>query len=269
MPSPTLRVEKVSPAIGAEVYGVDLTKPLAAATLESLKALWIEHLVLFFHNQSFTIEQLQRFGQYFGELHIHPQGDVEGFPGIVEVRTDASSKHVSGHAWHTDISCDQQPPTASILWLNQVPASGGDTLFSNMYAAYDALSERMRSFLNTLTATHNGRLSYGDYWEMSPEELRDGYYPKAIHPVVATHPVTNKKLLFVNETFTERIEGLNAAESNTILQLLYRHIADPKFQCRFRWRNNSVALWDNRCTQHLAMWDYFPETRAGFRATIL
>lgn len=269
MSSATLHVERVSPAIGAEVRGIDLTKPLDEATLAPLKALWMEHLVLFFRDQPFTTDQLQRFGQLFGKLHIHPQGDVEGYPGIVEVRTDANTKHVAGHAWHSDVSCDQHPPAASILWLSRVPETGGDTLFSNMYAAYDALSEQMRAFLDTLSATHNGRLSYGDYWEMQPEEMRDGRYPTAVHPVVATHPITNKKLLFVNETFTEKIEGLNAAESEVILHMLYRHIADPRFQCRFRWRNNSVALWDNRCTQHLAMWDYFPETRIGFRATIL
>lgn len=267
--SADIRVEQVSPCIGAEIHGVDLTKPLDDRTRDALQTLWAEHLVLFFRDQDFTVAQLQRFGRYFGELHIHPQGDVEGYPGIVAVYTDKDTKHVAGHLWHSDVSCDESPPTASILWLNEVPESGGDTLFSNMYAAYDALSAPMQQFLEKLTAFHNGKLSYGDYWEMTPEEMRDGHYPTASHPVITVHPVTKKKILFVNENFTEKIEGLNSIESRTLLDMLCRHAADPKFQCRFRWRKNSVALWDNRCTQHLAMWDYYPNVRSGYRATLM
>ena len=162
---------------------------------------------------------------------------------------------------------DADPPVGSILYLNQVPASGGDTLFANMYAAYEALSAPLRDFLDGLGALHTGKMSYRDYFGMAAEELRDGVYPETVQPVVGRHPVTGLKYLFVNENFTHHIEGLAPAESEAILDLLYRHIAQPCFQCRFRWRANSIAMWDNRCTQHLALWDYYPETRAGFRAT--
>ena len=263
----TFDLEPVTPLIGAEVRGLDLTRPLDAETRAALHRAWIDHLVLFFRDQALSKQALRDFAASFGALHVHPQGDVPGLPGIIEVRTDANSKTYAGHLWHSDVSCDAAPPIGSILYLHQVPASGGDTLFANMYAAYEALSAPLRDFLDGLNALHSGEWSYRDYFGTPPEEMRDGVYPEAVHPVVATHPESGRKYLFVNENFTHHIEGLEPAESQAILDLLYRHIAQPRFQCRFRWRPDSVAMWDNRCTQHLAMWDYHPETRAGYRGT--
>ena len=260
-------VEPVTPSIGAEVHGLDLGRPLDAATRARLQEAWTRHLVLFFRDQDLSKAALRDFGASFGELHVHPMGDVQGYPGILEIKTDASSKTYAGHLWHTDVSCDAEPPVGSILYLTEVPASGGDTLFANMYAAYEALSAPMQAFLEGLSALHSGKMSYRDYFGRSAEEMRDGVYPETLHPVVTTHPVTGRKVLYVNENFTHHIEGLEPAESEAILDLLYRHVAQPRFQCRFRWRPNSVAMWDNRCTQHMALWDYYPETRAGFRAT--
>ncbi|MDX1576457.1 MAG: TauD/TfdA family dioxygenase [Kiloniellales bacterium] len=268
MASPSFTVEPVTPVIGAEVHGLDLARPLDAETRAQLHDAWITHLVLFFRDQALSKEALRDFAAGFGQLHVHPMGDVPDHPGIIEVRTDAKSKTYAGHLWHSDVSCDAEPPAGSILYLQQVPATGGDTLFANMYAAYEALSAPLRAFLDGLSALHSGRMSYRDYFGMAAEEMRDGVYPEAVHPVVATHPVSGRKCLFVNENFTHHIEGLEPEESRAVLDLLYRHIAQPRFQCRFRWRANSVAMWDNRCTQHLAMWDYYPETRAGYRATI-
>jgi taurine dioxygenase len=267
MAPPSFTVEPVTPLIGAEVHGLDLTRPLDAETRAQLYDAWTEHLVLFFRDQALSKEALRDFAANFGTLHVHPQGDVPGHPGIIEVRTDANSETYAGHLWHSDVSCDAEPPVGSILCLHQVPASGGDTLFANMYAAYEALSEPMRAFLDGLSALHTGVMSYRDYFGTPLEEMRDGAYPEAVHPVVASHPVSGRKLLFVNENFTHHIVGLEPEESRAVLDLLYRHIAQARFQCRFRWRPNSVAMWDNRCTQHLALWDYYPETRTGFRAT--
>ena len=158
---------------------------------------------------------------------------------------------------------------ASILKLETVPEHGGDTLFANMYAAYEALSAPMQAFLQDLSALHSGKMSYRDYFGYSAEQMRDGVYPETLHPVVTTHPVSGRKLLFVNENFTHHIEGLAPAESAALLDLLYRHIAQPRFQCRFRWRPDSLAFWDNRAAQHYAAADYWPDVCKMERVTII
>jgi taurine dioxygenase len=155
----------------------------------------------------------------------------------------------------------------SILHIRQCPPRGGDTLFANMYAAYEALSERMKAYLDGLTAIHSGEHVFrGMYANYGVKDKPS--YPKAEHPVIRTHPVTGRKLLFVNRTFTTRILGVPRDESDAILEYLYRHAANPLFQCRFRWRPDSIAFWDNRCAQHHAMWDYWPHTRSGARVTV-
>lgn len=264
-----IEFDPLTPAIGAEVRGLDLRRPLDDATFATLKRAWSEHLVLFFRDQRLSVERLQALGRALGPLHVHPLGDLAGHPGITEIRSDADSTTYAGHLWHSDATCELEPPIASVLYLHEVPATGGDTLFANMYAAYDALSAPIRALLDGLSALHSGRASYGGYFGMTPEQMRDGRYPEAIHPVVVTHPVTGGRALYVNENFTVRIEGLAPEESRALLEFLFRHLAQARFQCRFRWRPHSVALWDNRCTQHLAIWDYHPHSRAGYRATAL
>ena len=263
-----LQITPLAPAIGAEVTGVDLAKPLADEDLRGLEQAWMKHLVLFFRDQAVDLDQLVAFGQRFGKLHIHPQGDVEGHPGVIEIHTDANSKVYAGRRWHTDVSCDEEPPLGSILHLHAIPASGGDTLFANMYAAYETLSAPMKKLLSGLQALHSGVHVYRDYFGTTLEELRDGSYPEAVHPVVRTHPVTGQKSLYVNEGFTVRIVDVEPAESEMLLEFLYQHVRAPRFHCRFRWSENAIAMWDNRCTQHLALWDYFPETRSGHRVTV-
>ena len=152
---------------------------------------------------------------------------------------------------------------ASILHLHTVPSHGGDTLFANMYAAYDALSETMRAFLDPLTALHRADYT-GTYGDHPPQRE----FPQATHPVIRTHPVTGRKALFVNGGFTKTINGLSGAENKALLGFLLDHVQNPAFQCRFQWQPHSVAMWDNRCTQHLAIWDYYPETRSGIRVTV-
>jgi taurine dioxygenase len=189
---------------------------------------------------------------------------MKGHPEVLEIKTDEKSKGVAGEVWHTDVSCDAQPPMGSILYMHEVPANGGgDTLFANMYAAWETLSEPIRTMLDGLRAVHDGDYTYG-----VRQKQGQGEYPKSSHPIGRTHPVTGRKALYVNNGFTTRIEGLRRSESDAILQMLYRHIELDDFKCRFHWAPGSVAFWDNRCTQHLAVWDYFPHRRYGHRVTV-
>ena len=267
MPTSTLRVTPLSPVIGAEVSGVDLAQALDAAVLTELKDAWAKHLVLFFRDQHLTFAQHKALGRCFGELHVHPAAPKDDqHPEILVVHGDDKVKFVAGSLWHSDVSCDREPPLGSILRVVQVPSSGGDTLFANMYAAYEGLSDRLQRLLAGLTAIHDGEQYYrGRYGSAN---LRDDRHPAAEHPVVRTHPVTGRQALFVNQGFTTRIKELPIAESDALLAFLFRHCERPEFHCRFQWREHSVAFWDNRCTQHLAIWDYYPQTRHGYRVSI-
>ena len=156
----------------------------------------------------------------------------------------------------------------SILRMFTVPAHGGDTLFASMYAAYEALSDQMRSFLDGLTARHDGAPYYREVNRIIGRDDGGRTYPSAEHPVIRTHPVTGRKALYVNSMFTTRLLGIPKAESDAILAFLFEHVKQPVFQCRLRWRPGTVAFWDNRCTQHFAVWDYFPHVRSGYRVTV-
>ena len=259
-----IEVVPLTPTLGAEVGGVDLTRPLDDETFAEIHEAWMEHLVLFFRDQRLTPVQHLDFGRRFGELHVHPAAPyADGQPELMVIHTDKDSFRNNGAGWHSDVSADEEPPMASILHLREVPRSGGDTIWASMYAAYDALSDRMKDFLEPLTALHAADYTgyYGDH-----EPQRES--PRATHPVIRTHPVTGRKALFVNRGFTRRIHDLTREESRTLLELLFAHAESPAFQCRFRWRADSVALWDNRCTQHIAIWDYYPESRSGIRVTV-
>ena len=253
--------------IGAEISGLDLSERLEPGVVEALRSALALHAVLFFRDQAITPEQHIAFGRRFGELHIHPAAPKDSeHPEILVVHGDDKVKFVAGSVWHSDVSCDTEPPMASILRVAQVPKVGGDTLFANMYAAFESLSPPMRRLLTGLTAVHEGEHYYRDRYGSAT--LRDASHPVAEHPVVRTHPVTRRQALYVNEGFTTRIKDLPLAESEVLLAFLFKHLAQPQFHCRFHWRAHSMAFWDNRCTQHLAIWDYWPETRRGYRVTI-
>jgi taurine dioxygenase len=266
-PYETITVDKLTPIIGAEIGGVDLAKPSNRQMDEIHRAL-AENLVIFFRDQHMTQDQHLDFGRKFGPLHLHPAAPHEaGHPELMIIRADKDSPRANGEGWHSDVSCDEEPPLGSILYIKQCPPRGGDTLFANMYAAYDALSDRMKAYLEGLTAIHDGEDNYrGTYANFGVKDKP--VYPRATHPVIRTHPVTGKKALFVNKGFTRRILDIPADESAAILAYLYEHAANPLFQCRFRWQANSVAFWDNRCAQHRAMWDYWPHSRYGNRVTV-
>ncbi len=232
-----LDLTKVTAACGAEVHGLDLSQRLDQATIDALSAALGERSVLFFRNQKLTPPQHKALGECFGELHLHPAWPklVPGHPEIMEIYTDENSTHIAGEYWHSDVSCDPQPPMGTILYMIEVPPVGGEPHYRGRYDRND------------------------------PEPK---IYPQAEHPVIRTHPVTGRNAIFVNRTFTTRIVQLTARESDALLDMLFHHLEQPQFQCRFKWEKGSVAVWDNRCALHNAMWDYFPHRRRGHRVTI-
>jgi taurine dioxygenase len=267
----TITIKPLNPVIGAELHGLDLRQELPEEDIRAVKAALDRYQVVFFRDQDLSAEQHLAFGRRFGELHVHPS--VRGkprdqWPEIMPVHADANTARIAGDKWHTDVSCDEKPPLASILHMRTVPECGGDTLFSSMYAAYEALSEPMQRLLTGLTATHDGAPNYDDRAKRSRENNPDRVNPIAVHPVIATHPSTGRKTIYVNSAFTVRINELTQAESDAVLELLFAHVARPEFQCRFTWQRHSVAFWDNRAVQHYAVWDYYPAVRSGQRVTI-
>jgi len=268
-PYETITVDKLTPVIGAEIGGVDLAQPLGNAAFAEIQRALAENLVIFFRDQVLTPEQHLDFGRRFGALHIHPAAPhAPGHPELMVIRADEHSPRANGEGWHSDVSCDAMPPMGSILHIQTCPPMGGDTLFANMYAAYEALSDRMKAYLDGMRAVHDGEEVYrGTYANLGVQDRPS--YPKSEHPVVRTHPVTGKKALFINRGFTRRLLGVPADESAGVMRYLFEHMENPLFQCRFRWSENAVAFWDNRCAQHRAMWDYWPHTRAGHRVTVL
>ena len=188
---------------------------------------------------------------------------VPGHPEVTVIHADETSTYVAGENWHSDMTCDAEPPLGSILNLHTGPETGGDTVFSSMYAAYDALSDRMKAHLDGLKAVHDAAVGFGS---ITAEGMK---LPHSVHPVIRTHPVTGRKAIFVNQGFTTSIEGLPADESRALLDYLFVHVQRPQFQCRFGWRPHSIAFWDNRSVQHSAIWDYFPSRRSGYRVQVL
>jgi len=264
----TINVNPVTPLIGAEISNIDLSRPLGNQQFQEVHDALMAHQVLFFRDQKLTLDQHKAFGRLFGELAIHPNTrGPEGHPEILPVHADANSKRIAGERWHSDVSCDPEPPMGSILNLKTIPPTGGDTIFTSMYAAYDALSAPMKKFLGQLTAIHDGAPNYNRTNKLIGEAAQK-IFPHAEHPVIRTHPVTGKQAIFVNPVFTVSLKDVPEAESKAILEFLYEHCGRPHWQVRFRWQPDSVAFWDNRCVQHIAMWDYFPQVRSGYRVTV-
>jgi taurine dioxygenase len=259
-----LDVRPMTRCIGAEISGVCLDEPLSNQEVSELHDALMAHQVIFFRDQPISHESHKRLGRYFGELAYH--SGVSGLaehPEIVAIHADANSTFIAGENWHSDLSEHAEPPMGSILHIHTLPPEGGDTLWSSMYAAYDALSPAMKAFLDPLTAIHD---SNHIYRELFPDV--DKTYPRNTHPLVRTHPVTKRKCLFVSQSKTIRINELDKPESKALLEFLSEHVKNPNFQVRFRWQKDSIAFWDNRCTQHFATWDYFPNVRSGHRVTI-
>lgn len=265
----------LSPALGAQISGVDLGRDLTGEQRNTIEQALLDHHVLFFRDQPITPQQQARFAANFGDLHIHPiYPNVPEQPEVLIL--DTAVTDVRDNAiWHTDVTFLPAPALGAVLAAKQVPAYGGDTLWASGIAAFEALSAPMQALLDGLTSTHDFTRSFPlERFGNTAEDLarwEDARRknPPLSHPVIRTHPVSGRKALFVNEGFTTRINELEAAESEAILKWLFAHGTRPEFTLRWRWQANDVAMWDNRVTQHYAVDDYRPQRRVMHRATIL
>jgi taurine dioxygenase len=256
-----ISVTPASPHIGAEIGRVDLTQPLSEPQLDQLRAAFTQYQVVFFRDQRISFDDQIRLASYFGSLGRHVGASTisktTDNPLVRKFHYDATSQVISGENFHSDQSCAPMPPLGTILYNHTVPPDGGgDTQFASMYAAYDALSPRMQTYLAGLTATHDGTRIFGPGT------------PVAVHPVVVRHPVSGRKALYVNTDFTAYINDLPRLEADRLLAFLVDHCANPQWTARFRWHAHSIAFWDNRCVQHQAIWDYWPNVRSGYRVQI-
>ena len=256
-----ITVTRCSPHIGAEIGSIDLTRPLTELELVELKRAFTENMVLFFRNQKISHEDHVRLAEYFGPIGTHvgkkTHSKESDDPRVRKFHFDERSAEISGNSFHTDQSCAAIPPLGSILYIHTVPPDGGgDTLFMSMYAAYEALSDRMKTYLHGLTALHDGVLLFGDGT------------PRTEHPVVVRHPDSGRKLLFINGSVVRWINGIPKNEGVALARLLIEHCRAPEFTFRFRWAPHSIAFWDNRCCHHYATADYWPHVRSGYRVQI-
>ncbi len=262
-----IEARPVSPSIGAEIAGVDLAKDVDDAIIAELRAALLKHKVLFFRDQAITRAQHIAFARRFGPLEIHPatpkdQGDLE----VLRIAHGPNSRGRE-NMWHSDVTWRPEPSLGSILRAVEIPPVGGDTLFSDMYAAFDSLSPGMQEWVCTLSAVHDYTLSLRRLSGAEADELR-AKHPPQTHPVVRTHPETGRRGLYVNAGFVSHIQGLSGADSKWLLDHLYAQAAIPEHQCRLSWRPNTLAFWDNRACQHYAVSDYFPAVRVMERVTI-
>lgn len=265
-----MNISSITPALGAEITGVDLAN-LNPEAVSSIKAAFLNHHVLVFRDQTLSRDQHKAFGRLFGDLHIHPSkrnGMNQEDPELFIINTKPDAKLTNGEAWHSDVSCEEIPPKASILYVTKCPENGGgDTMFANMHEAFDELSPDLQSLLLTKTAYHDGEIDLRNYGV----RLRDGQtYPKASHPLVPRHPENGRPYLFANGSFTSHIEGIPRWESDMLLQGLYQRTAtNPRIQCRVKWQPNTLVMWDNRSVQHHAILDYAGFARYGERVSVL
>ncbi|MEE1800998.1 MULTISPECIES: TauD/TfdA family dioxygenase [unclassified Streptomyces] len=262
----TLEVAPLTPVIGAEVSGVDLSRELSEEQLAEVKEVFLDHHVLVFRDQVLTQEDHKRFAGHFGELRPVNPPPPEGDPYILEISTTAEAANVAGNGWHADGTADAEPSLGSMLYLTRVPepGSGGDTLFANMHLAYEMLSPALRSLLDGVTAVHDGLVAF------QGQTPPPGYVvPKSEHPLVVRHPETDRKILYVNRAYTARIPQLSSDESRALLDMLFDVVPNrPLLSCRVRWTPNTLVFWDNRCVQHHATYDYYPYSRYGQRVAI-
>jgi len=265
MTDASIRVEPVAGALGAQIHGVDLSLPMSDETFEELRNALHEHLVIFFRDQKLTTDQHHAFAQRFGELMPHPyvQG-LEEYPEIIEIVKEPEETQNWGGNWHADLTFMERPPGGAVLYGRELPPVGGDTMFANLYLAYETLSEGMREMLDGLGALHlSGEPHLYSSRYRSMYERRGNDPGENVHPVVRTHPVTGRKSLFVNRVFTHSFEDMTVEESSPVLDYLYDHATRPEFTFRFRWSPGSVLIWDNRVVLHNALSDDFSAARDG------
>jgi len=260
-----LAYRPISPRFGAELDGAVLLD-MSDGEVDALQQLAAERGVIVARDQPMTLHEQVAFARRLGQLTVYPVRDESVPAELLVIHADENSKHIAGSKWHTDISSEERPPSLSMLRMEVVPSSGGDTLFCDMYQALDALSAEMQSFLRRLKARHDPK---GHHLYLSgAKALKD--LPSRVHPVIRTHPRTGRNALYVNSGFTARIQDVTRAESDALLAMLFDHITQGlSFQIRVQWQPNTVIFWDNRVVQHQAAWDYFPQVRHGYRATAI
>ncbi len=267
------RLHHLSPVIGTEVLDIDMGAEHDADTVAFFAQLLVDRKVLFFREQNISVEQHIAFARLFGDLEVHPFTPNDAtFPEVIHLDNGPDNKP-SINVWHSDVTWRDQPSLGSILRARVVPEVGGDTLFANMEAAYDGLSEALKERLDGMIAIHDNQnfLNAMRKRGASEEDIaaRAKQFPPSRHPVVRTHPISGRKSLYVNRAFTRSIEGLDEHASQTLLETLFNAAWIPDYQCRFRWQPDSFAFWDNRGAQHYAAADYFPAVRKMERVTII
>jgi taurine dioxygenase len=268
----TIEVSPLAGALGAEITGVDLGRDLPDETVAEIRHAWLQHLVVFFREQELAPAAFLAFARRIGEPVEYPfVKGIEGYPEIIAVTKLPHETVNFGGIWHSDTVYLERPPMATLLVAREVPPFGGDTMFANMYAAYEALSPAMQRMLDDLRAVNSSALA--DVSKTREDRIREqGAEPEreylSEHPVVRTHPETGRKALYVNLAHTARFAGMTDDESRPLLQFLFAHAVRPEFTCRFRWRVGSLALWDNRCAMHNPINDYHGHTRRMHRITL-
>ena len=269
----SLQIRPVAGALGAEISGVDLSEDLDGDTITAIRRTWLDHLVIFFRGQPLAPERFLAFARRFGEVIEYPfiKG-IEGFPEITPVVKLEHERVNFGGVWHSDTTYLDEPPLGSMLLACEVPAAGGDTLFANMYLAYETLSDGMRRLLDGLVGINSS--AKADVTRTREDRIRTSpggqsrEHFVAEHPVVRTHPETGRKALYVNVAHTVGFKGMSEAESAPLLDFLFRHQVRPEFTCRFRWAPGSLAFWDNRAAQHNPINDYHGHRRIMHRVTL-
>jgi taurine dioxygenase len=265
----TISVHPMTPTIGAEISGVRMSGEVSVEQVAEIRRALLDWKVIFFRDQDVEIAEHVEFGRKFGELEVHPfTPNRTDHPEVVVIHHDETSK-TGENTWHSDVTWRIEPSLGSILRGKMIPEIGGDTLFADMYAAYDGLMDEVKEKIEGKTALHSFVNSFG--LRMTPEK-RAAFleqYPEPHHPIVRTHPETGRRGLYVNKAFTQSIDGMEEEESAALLKHLYLQARVPEYQCRFKWQPNSVAFWDNRAAQHYAAFDYHPNVRRVERVTII
>jgi len=266
----SLTITPLTPAFGAEVEGANLLD-LTDDSFAELFDVFVQYGVIFLRDQQALSPDAHRgFARRFGEIHVHPaaRGRQAEHPGLMRMQTTSESRVAAGNRWHSDVSCDALPPQASILQLHEIPPVGGDTLFASLDAAYEALSHRMKVYLDGLTALHSGEEPFRHLFQFEQHDP-SGRWPENDHPIVRRHPDSGRPVLYVDREFTKKVNELPKDEGRAVLDFLLDHTERVDFQCRFRWSENAIAIWDNRCVLHHALWDYWPAERRGHRISVV
>lgn len=268
-----IKVRQLGRYIGAQIEDIDLADELSESQVSQIRDALLEHELIVFRDQNITTEQHVAFGRRFGTLTIHPfSPNREDMPEVIVLDNDGENPPHYTDVWHADETFREAPPMGTILrsWL--IPPIGGDTLFTSMTTAYEALSDRMKTLLDGLEAVHDflpfrKLFDDSDKSRMKIRELEDAY-PNPVHPLVSVHPETGRRVLYINPQFTVAIKDMKDAESRAIMDLLLRHSHVPDFQHRLVWETNTIIFWDNRSTHHYATHDYFPHRRRMERITL-